>query len=293
MASMEGIMGTNRNRAGRGLNPSRLTWKQASGALCFCVVLAVTTGSVRADFQIAYNAPGNPQTQGFTTATIVGSPTFGPIANDQGHPAWAIAGFTQNSQFGYLSGALTALQKADVANQGFDLTLTARVLQGLAPAYDSTNHITLAAAVLDNGIKRFEIDLGVNGNGDTVAVLPTSIDSGGPGGSIRSPGQSFTLTGSGSTYHTYDLIYNPTTQLADLYVDGIDRIQGYAGHTSFVGDRGLEFAAFSGGEGNFNLVQVSSLRSVPEPASLTMFVLGGAGLIGHSLRKRRHRAARM
>jgi hypothetical protein len=253
------------------------------------LALLLGAGSAKAGFTISHNGATDPAAEGFTIGSSGSSSSAGPLANDLGLPAWRITGSAQDSQFGYLSGALTASQQADVASQGFTLTLVARVVQGLAPAYDSTYHITIGAAHLDNGVRRFEIDLGLDSNGDTVAVLPTSIDAAGPGGSIQSPGPSYTLSGSGNGYHTYALHYNPATQLADLFVDGVDRIQGYAGHTSFVSNGGLVWAAFSGGEGHFNLVQLTSgaATAVPEAASLTLLGIGAVGLFGYRWRRRK------
>jgi hypothetical protein len=51
-------------------------------------------------------------------------------------------------------------------------------------------------------------------------------------------------------------------------INGIVRIQGYNGHTSFLGDAGLLFEGFSGGEIHFNSVEVSS---VPLPPAFLMF----------------------
>jgi hypothetical protein len=254
------------------------------------MALILFGGAAKADFIIAHQGDTDPLTEGFTTISANTPSTFGPISNDMGLAAWRITGGDRSSQFGYTSGMLSASQKADIAAQGFTLTMVARVLQLQAPAYDGINHIVIGGADLDTGARRFEVDLGINMNGDTVVVLPTSVDAGGPGGSIRTPGPSFTLTGSGSSYHDYELVYDPTTQLADLFVDGVDRIQGYAGHTSFVGDRGLVWGAFSGGQGNFNLVQVDSSTSVPEPRSVALVVVG-VGFVG-ATRLRRTRKAR-
>ena len=248
--------------------------------------LAGLQPATRADLIGLHSGTTDPLTEGFTTVSFGASSTAGPISNDLGKPAWSIAGSAQSSQFGYASGALTATQQAEIAATGFVLTMVARVVQGLAPPYDSINHVVIGGADLDTGVKRFEVDLGLNSSGNTVAVLPTSIDNGGPGFSIEAPGPSFTL--SGNDWHTYQLVYNPTTQLADLFIDGVDRIQGYAGHTSFVANRGLVWGAFSGGRGDFNLVEAETgtLSTVPEPS--TMF-LGGVGALlwlGYALRRR-------
>lgn len=229
----------------------------------------------QAAFVISHVGSTDPTFEGFTPTSFAAPSAVGPLLNDLGHPAWMITGSAQSSQYAYYSGALTATQRADIASYGFVLTMNARVLRGLAPAYDSTSHVTIADAFVDTGAKRLEIDLGIDVNGDTVVALPTSIDNSGPGGSIQSPGQSFTLIGSGSTYHTYQLIFDPLTQLADLSVDGIVRLQGYGGHTTHVGDLGLVWHAFSGGQGNFNFVQVVS---VPEPVTIAMLSIGIAGI---------------
>ncbi|HKM52771.1 MAG TPA: hypothetical protein VJY33_05120, partial [Isosphaeraceae bacterium] len=142
----------------------------------------------------------NPITEGFTTFTYGGSSTTGPLANDLGLPAWQITGSAQSSQFAYEASGLTSSQQADIASQGFTMTLVARVLQnGLAPAYTSTDPATIGGALVGYAGVRWEIDLGLDSHGDTVVVLPTSIDNNGPGLSIRSYGENYTLTGSGST----------------------------------------------------------------------------------------------
>jgi hypothetical protein len=250
----------------------------------------VVAGRARADVIAQHQGSTVPATEGFSPVTFGASSTVGPLSNDQGLPAWFIAGTAQSSQFGYASPALTSAQQTAITNQGFVMTMTARVLQGLAPAYDATNHVVIGGVDFTFAGTRYEMDLGLNANGDTVVVLPTSIDNGGPGFSIRAPGQNFTLVGSGSSYHTYQLAYNPTTQLADLFVDGVDRIQNYGGHTSFTNPNlGLVWGAFSGGQGNFYVasLQTGQIASVPEPSPL---LLGGlTALVTAGVARRRRR----
>ncbi len=275
-----------------------LVWAKGSG-LTKCVVLmlaaqALLLGAKPAQAGlIAYTGDADPTTEGFTASTYAAPSTVGPVANDLGLPAWTIVGTGLGSQFGYLSGPLSDTQQAGLVSQGFTLTLVARVLQNpnLAPAvYDSNNQVVIGGALVSPiAGKRFEVDLGLDSSGDTVAVLPTSISSPGPG-QIVAPGPSYTLTGEGDGYHTYELVYNPTTQLANLLVDGIDRIDGYAGHTSFVGNYGLVWSAFSGGQANFNLVELNSAAIVPEPSAFMLLGVGAIGLIALPWRRRRRQA---
>jgi len=222
------------------------------------------TNPAAAAFSIEYQAPADPTTQGFS-ALVGEAPApqvLEPIADDLGYPAWSISGLALNSQFQYITGALTAAQKADIGSQGFTLTLRGRVLQGSAPAYDAGYNTVIGGASLDTASRRYDIYLGINNSGNAVAVLITSIR-GGPGGSIRGFGPSYTLNDAG--YHTYDLVFNPNTQppSASLFVDGIKRISGYTGHTDFLANRGLKFGAFSGGGINVNFVRLTSPAVVP------------------------------
>ena len=235
----------------------------------------------------AHTGTTNPIAEGFSVLSCCGAATAGPVNNDLGQAIWSISASSTASQFGYMSGGLTADQKNGILAEGFSMSFAARAVRSLAPAYDSINHVILLGVFLDNGVRRFEVDLGVNAQGDTVVVLPTSIDAFGPGASIRSPGQSFTLVGSGSTYHDYLLNYNPTTQLASLSVDGTQELTGYAGHTSFVGNRGLVWVAVSGGIGNFANVSVSL---VPEPSTTAMYLAGLLSVLAVVSRHHRRRA---
>ena len=174
------------------------------------------------------------------------------------------------------------MQQAQITSYGFTLTLVARAIQNTAPTWSAASQIAVAGAnVIFDGL-RWEIDLGIDASGDTVVILPNSHDNNGPGGSILESGASHVLAGSDSNYNTFQLVYDPTSKLANLFVNGTEELTGYTGDTSFVGAWGLAFYAVSGGQGNFNLAEVTSGPSttVPEPGSLAIFLSALAGVIG-------------
>ena len=258
------------------------------GVVATLTLLLVETRPSDAGSLYTHRGSTDPTAEGFTGQEVVGpTSTTGPLTNDQGLPAWFIAGTGQSSQYAYAAPGLTASQKADIASQGFTLTEVARVLtNGLAPPYTTSAPARINGAEVTYAGVRWQIDLGLNSNGDTVVILPNTLSSG-PGGSVESHGASYTLTGSGSTYHTYKLFYDPTTKVADLSVDGVTRLTGYTGETSFFVDSALSFAATSGGQANFNLVQVQTgIASVPEPTSLMLLGTGIGVVIGYARNRR-------
>lgn len=274
-----GLLGLVRERRRKMPRPSMTA---ALMIALLCVAAAASTA--RADFTYAHTGDADPETQGFTGVHVFGAPSnFGPIANDLGYPAWSVSGTGQSSQYVYVSGPLSDSELDDIAVQGFTLTMTARVVQGLAPLYSPDQPVAMGGVIFNTGIQRFDVGLGLDTNGDTVVFLPTSIGATGPGASLEGPGPSYTLVGSGSSYHTYSLVYDPASQLADLFVDGILRIEGYAGNTSFIANGGLMFGGASGGQANFSFVQVAS---VPEPSSIA---LAGIAIVLTAVRgSRRH-----
>jgi hypothetical protein len=199
-------------------------------------------------------------------------------------PAWSIGGGSLGSQLGYRSGTLTPQQQALISVNGFVLTVVARVIPVIAPTYPP---VLISSAFFDTGTVRWEIGLGLDTHGDTVVVLPSSINNAGLGGVIGAPGVSYTLTGLGNEYEEYQLVEAPSAATADLFVNGTKVLSDYTGNTSFAaGSIGLDFGAYSGGQGNFNLVDLSTNTVVPEPASLAMFAVS---LLGLGLIRRRHR----
>ena len=78
---------------------------------CFAILcslaaqLSAATSTVHAEFTFTYTADADPVTEGFAGDTIFGAPsTSGPLADDEGLPAWTVIGTAQNSQYAYDSG---------------------------------------------------------------------------------------------------------------------------------------------------------------------------------------------
>jgi hypothetical protein len=164
---------------------------------------------------------GTPATRRHVGATDPLTEGFGggqigtPVSNDGGTglDAWRIA--SANGGGDYYASALTAGEMQAALTRGWKLTARMRLESGAG----------YAVVDFQGAGPRFQIALIKDANGDTVVRLPTSGD--------PFVGLDYTLVGSQSTYHLYELVYDPSRQRADLYVDGIRRISDYAGFSWF------------------------------------------------------------
>ena len=215
-----------------------------------------------AELLSAHNGTADPLTENFGEQYFVGSGPVGPVTSDQGRPAWESTDTTIFDQLEYIDQRpLSSSQVAEIASRGFTETLVARVTRNndLAPAWDQSS-VAIGGSSTDvlyqlDGGPRFDIDLAINSNGDTVVVLPTTIGFG-PGGSVVETGPTVALTDSG--YHTYQLYYNPATSSANLYIDGHLALSGYTGETAFLGYSRLYWGTGGGGQGFYSLVELQT-----------------------------------
>lgn len=192
--------------------------------------------------------------ENFNTQYFVGGPiAVGPVTNDQGHPAWEITDTNTYDQGLYIDNRpLSSSQVAEIASQGFTETLVARVTRNNGNASSGVIIAVCSTDVLYqlDGGPRFDIDLSINSQGDTVVLLPETT----PGGVIT--GLTDTLTDSG--YHTYQLYYNPATSSANLYIDGHLALSGYTGQTAYEGFTRLYWGTVGIGQGFYSQVELQT-----------------------------------
>ncbi len=242
----------------------------------------------------------DPLTENFTTLNTGSGGTVGPVANDQGYPAWEITSNSSGSQAQYIDyRPLSTAQQNEIATTGFTETLVARVDLNNNPASTWSPSSPTILASTSVGVlttPRFDIDLSINSSGNTVVTLPTTY-SFGSGGVVQATGLTDTLTD--SAYHTYQLYYNPSTSSADLYIDGNLALSGYTGLASFPGYQRLYWGADSGGQEFVNQDSVETGNdivspptiTVPEPSSLIVAAgTASLALLGLGLLKRRRRS---
>jgi len=252
--------------------------------LLICGCFATTTASAQVIAHYAANA--DPASEGFGLWPYNGTISTNALATDQDLAAFQIKNTGPSDEQAYytmLGGSgpygsngqgsgLTTAQISEISTQGFTLSLAARVVQG--PVMDGNGFYSLNASVAGFDNYRYDIDLGTNVNGDTIVVLPTVTSFANGQFTATSTAASVVLSGNG--YHLYQLSYNPTSNVATLYVDGIARDTGYLGSAVTSGatanNYGIVFGVANDATGNFADVQlaVGQLASsvTPAPASL-------------------------
>jgi hypothetical protein len=196
----------------------------------------------------------DPTTEGFT---LGGGSTgqVGGITNDLGFNAWSTT--VANSSVSYYCSIenLTGLD--------WELTGTIRIV--------SSNTIPgVFNLYLSTGLEQFEVKIGSDANGNPiVAALGSSL----------SP--VYVLNNAGSTYNTYQLLYDAASDTADLYINGVEQMEDIVGDTYFEFPPQPQLSWGGGNQGptsqaNWNMV---SLEIVPEPLAIFLLFLGGGVFI--------------
>jgi hypothetical protein len=219
-------------------------------------LLVVGQGSIL----IVHSGATDPASEGFTLSEIQPA-SVGPVIGDFGMDAWytyADQSTNNPNAFAAYNRSLTSQQISDIVGLNWALTVTARSVESGSTGY----------VYLYTGSELFELIFLNTISGD----LLTQVNG-------ANNGPFVTLTGAGDIYHNYQLFYDPATDTADFWVDGIDEINGITGE-SIGGYGGLGFD--SKGEVNWSL---ASFEVVPEP-SPTWLILLGSGVLIYFRRKR-------
>jgi len=181
-----------------------------------------------------------------------------------------------------ISSGASGLTQAEIdainAN-GFTMTLDARIVQG--PTYSPGGTFTIDESVAGFNGNRYDIQLGSDGAGNTLVILPTFTSFNASANFTSTPfGTPLLIAGTG--YHQYQLSYDPVSGSATLYIDGVQRVTGYTGSAVAGGatqwNYGLVFGVANDGTGNFAGASLAAAM-VPEPGSVAL-LLAGLACIG-------------
>jgi len=209
----------------------------------------------------------DPTAEGFSL-NIGNGTSVGPATNDFGMNAWKTASTSGGSAIFDYQQLLTPQQQAQVTASDWMLSVTLRMVQ-------PSGSIGYPEVLFDTGSQYFSLDFGTDGNGDPLVRAGTS-----------SLSPVYTITGAGSSYNNYELVFNSVGNVASLWVDGVDRIDNIGGHSSSSSPGfywGTGQGALTPFQDYWNLVSLS----VPEPSSVGVLLLG-SGVLFYLRRKRRH-----
>jgi len=195
----------------------------------------------------------DPTTEGFSLSTF-GNPQVGPVTNAM--KAWSVR-VSNSDGAGYYQ-YLTPQEQTELGGADWTLSLTTQIIFA---------NLGEVVAVFYTGSQLFGLGFGTNSRGDPVVQSE----------SVGQP--TYTVSGVGSSYNNYQLIYDAGTGTASLWVNGIQRVGNIAGISESPGVAEVGWGASEqagGSQANWNLV---SLEIVPEPSAMSLIFLGSALLI--------------
>jgi hypothetical protein len=241
----------------------------ATGSIMLWLTLAAV--ALANGTQIALHEGSNdPETEGWTRERSFSNVDTFPISNDLGSgiDAWAV--YDNGFSDGYYQYNLTPEQGALASTFGWKLTTTIRVVDfvELSPT-DSATKV---------GFGSYDLKFG-------------ALSDGTPQVSVYGISDILTLNGLDSGYHLYELVFDPSENNADLFVNGYLQASDLISTTTASPANVMFGSTVGNGEGgvgatgraNYSLV---NLQAVPEPNSIVLVIAGllaaaGAGSWRH------------
>lgn len=244
--------------------------RAAHAGLTSALALLISTSHASA-LTLLHSGSADPTTEGWTPFTSANTLTSaGPVTNDLGIgiDAWQVD--DTSAAFDTLRYYTQAISPADVAAgaaAGWRLSIQLRIVD-TPDELVSVSGFGLAGTI--SGLYRdatrdWYLGFASTAAGDPIARLPG--------------GSTFTMTGGGSGYHLYELVFDPSAGSADFFIDGVERVSNVVGSVTSATHNVVTWGATTSpddGTGNYALVRfANSPAPIPEPSAA---LLVGAGL---------------
>lgn len=170
-----------------------------------------------------HTGSNNPITEGWQMYQTGGS-NYGAVLNDYGYNAWLINDSSAENYNINGNGGIMAydynISDAIIAqgNQhGWKLSARIRLTSNGDSVDDSVNFC------YRDGTTDWRIRFGTQSDGDPI------VQTSGPDSYTGNTGPIYALENGRNQYHLYELVFDPTSHTADLFVDGIEVLSNYAG----------------------------------------------------------------
>ncbi len=242
--------------------------------LALCLVVLVVTPAQAATLLFSHSGATNPTTEGWTAS---GTSSKSAVVNDLGTgvDAWRVYDPGGASISGTYTRVFTSTQTSDALLTGWTLDATIRYVPPDPLIATSATNNAWCTVMMDEGITDrrtlYGVYFGNNIGGDTLVRLYGATDS-------------FTVSGG---YHDYQLVWNPETANASLFIDGELKLSGYEGggidYVSagrvYWGDN-TSTAITSGRGAHYAYVGLTTgTAAIPEPSRSSLMLLAAGALM--------------
>ncbi|MEI9962519.1 MAG: PEP-CTERM sorting domain-containing protein [Limisphaerales bacterium] len=216
----------------------------------FCLVASVVCGQ---GIIIEHSGASNPVSEGFGVSGFGTSETEG--VTDLGINAWST---TINASGVEYTGSFSSLAAVD-----WTLSATLRIVTTNINPSSGTFYVSIVT-----GSTYFRMLFGSDSNGDAMIIV----------NSYTNASPVIVLDGAGSTYNTFQLVYDASANAAALWINGTEQfsdISGYLLASSPNLQWGSEYQGPANRQANWSEISLS----VPEPSAFSLIFLGSGILI--------------